>query len=92
MKGETKLIEVNKVSENEFKVRISEGNSQTEHRIILDADYYRKLTHGEITREELIKKSFKFLLDRESKESIFSSFKLEVINRYFPEYEEEIKK
>lgn len=86
------MIEVNKVSENEFKVRIGEGNSQTEHRVILDDDYYRKLTHGEITREELIKKSFEFLLDRESKESIFSSFKLEVINRYFPEYEEEMKK
>jgi hypothetical protein len=86
------LIEIHKISENEFKVRISEGNSHTEHRVILDDDYYRELTQGEITREELIKKSFEFLLDRESKESILSRFELNVINRYFPEYEGEMKK
>ena len=41
--------------------------------------------------KELIKKSFEFLLERESKESILSSFDLPVISRYFPEYERVIK-
>jgi len=33
-----------------------------------------------------------FLLERESKESILSTFDLRVIEKYFPEYEQEIKK
>ena len=41
---------------------------------------------------ELIKKSFAFLLDRESKESILASFDLTVISRYFPEFEGVIMK
>ena len=40
---------------------------------------------------DLIKKSFEFLLERESKESILRKFNLKVINQYFPEYEQEIK-
>ena len=42
--------------------------------------------------EELIRKSFEFLLEREPKESILSRFDLSVISRYFPEYEREIRK
>ena len=54
-------------------------------------EYYEKLTHGKITKEELIERSFEFLLKRESKESILSRFNLKVINIYFPEYEFKIK-
>ena len=34
----------------------------------------------------IIKKSFEFLLERESNESILRSFDLEEIENYFPEY------
>lgn len=44
-----------------------------------------------MTKEELIKKSFEFLLKRESKQSILSRFNLRVIGNYFPDFEEEIK-
>ena len=37
--------------------------------------------------EELVRRSFEFLLEREPKESILSRFDLTVISRYFPEYE-----
>lgn len=37
--------------------------------------------------EELVRDSFRFLLDREPKESILREFKLSVIARYFPDYE-----
>jgi len=39
-----------------------------------------------------IKKSFEFLLEREPKESILPRFNLRVINQYFPEFKEEIRK
>lgn len=87
-----KMIEVKKKSAGEFLVIVDEGGSKTEHNVELDDEYYQKLTGGKITEEELIKESFEFLLERESKESILSKFNLRVIKRYFPEYEEEIKK
>ena len=40
--------------------------------------------------EDLIRRSFEFLLEREPKESILSRFHLSVIGRYFPDYEREI--
>jgi len=36
--------------------------------------------------EELIEASFRFLLDREPKESILGRFGLGVISQYFPDY------
>lgn len=38
------------------------------------------------TPEELIEASFRFLLEREPKESILRQFELPVIERYFPDY------
>ncbi len=73
-------------------VIVDEEGSQTEHTVTLDNDYYKTLTGGKMTKEELIKKSFEFLLERESNKSILSKFNLKVIKSYFPEYEEEIKK
>jgi len=56
----------------------------------LDEEYYQKLTKGRISKGKLIEKSFVFLLERESKESILRTFNLRVIKRYFPEYEHKI--
>ena len=41
---------------------------------------------------ELVRRSFEFLLAREPKESILSSFGLSTIVRYYPEYEREIRR
>ncbi len=85
------MIEVKKKNDKEFLVTIEEKGSRSEHEVILDDEYYQNLTYGEISKEELIKRSFEFLLERESKESILSKFNLRVIKNYFPEYEEKIK-
>mgnify|MGYP001109603766 CR=1 FL=1 len=58
----------------------------------LDDAYHHKLTGGSIEKEELIHKSFEFLLQREPKESILGRFDLPVIGRYFSEYERTISK
>jgi hypothetical protein len=42
--------------------------------------------------EDLVRRSFAFLLTRERKESILGSFDLPVIGRYFPEYEATIRR
>ena len=71
-------------------VRVSERGSATEHRVELSRDYHVKLTQGSATPEQLVEASFRFLLEREPKESILRSFELPVIVRYFPEYERRI--
>ena len=86
------MIEVKRKNEQEFVVTIKERDSKTKHAVTLNDRYYQDLTDGKITREELIKRSFEFLLEREPKESILSEFNLRIINNYFPEYEKKILK
>jgi len=86
------IIQVEKLHEGEFRVTVAEGGSRTTHQVTLTNDYYRRLTGGAVAPEELIRRSFEFLLEHEPKESILSRFELPVIARYFPEYEHEIPK
>jgi len=86
------MVEVKKRDEEIFDVTVTEGDSASTHRVTLPHSYYQKLTSGRTSPEELIRLSFAFLLGRESKESILSSFELSVIQRYFPEYEKTIRK
>jgi len=81
------MIKVEKKNQQKFTVKVEEK----EYDVGLDDEYWQDLTGGKITKEELIKKSFKFLLEREPKESILSRFNLRIINQYFPEFEEEIR-
>ena len=71
-------------------VRVAERGSATEHRVSLSRDYHVKLTQGCATPEQLAEASFRFLLERESKESILRSFDMPIIAHYFPEYEQRI--
>ncbi len=84
-------IEVEKMDATNFRVRVREGRSESAHHVTLDPKDHARLTGGAVEPQELIRKSFEFLLERESKESIPSRFDLTVISRYFPEYEREIK-
>jgi len=81
------MIKVEKKNQQEFTVKVEEK----EYNVGLDDEYWQDLTGGKIAKEELIKKSFEFLLEREPKESILSRFNLRIINQYFPEFEEETR-
>jgi hypothetical protein len=85
-------IAVEKASAGEFRVRVIEGRSETQHSVTLRPSDHQRLAGGSAEPEELIRKSFEFLLEREPKESILSRFDLPVIARYFPEYEREIRR
>ena len=73
-----------------FEVAV-EGDSITRHRVTVSPEYQKELTAGKISTDELIKRSFEFLLEREASTSILRSFDLPLIGRYFPEYEETIR-
>ena len=76
----------------EFQVTVKEGKGETRHRVTLRKVDYRGLAAGKASPEALVTESFRFLLEREPKESILGSFDLMVIGRYFPEYRREIMK
>ena len=85
-------IEVEKTAEGAFRVRVIDGASETSHRVTVQRDYCARVAGGKLEPQELVRKSFEFLLEREPKESILARFDLQVIPRYFPEYEREIKR
>jgi hypothetical protein len=85
-------IEVQQVKPGEYRVRVIEAASETSHIVTLQSGDHQRLAAGKAEPEELLKRSFEFLLEREPKESILARFDLRVIARYFPEYEREIKR
>ena len=76
----------------EFQVTVKDRRSETHHRVTLREADYQRLAGGEASPGELVTESFRFLLEREPKESILRSFDLTLIGRYFPDYERLIQK
>ena len=83
-------ILVKPLGNDEFRVEVTEGRSRTSHRVTLRRDA-RLRYGGDAAPERLIEASFRFLLEREPKESILQAFELPVIEQYFPEYPREIR-
>ncbi len=83
-------ISVIQTGPDQYTVQVSDSHSTTMHLVrVTDLDAVR-IAPG-VGTAELVEESFRFLLEREAKESILRSFDLPVIGRYFPEYEAEIR-
>jgi hypothetical protein len=85
------MITVERVDDGVYKVIVA-GPKTTTHNVTVNQQYYQKLTGGKVSIEDLLRRSFEFLLDREVNTSILLSFDLSVIAKYFPAYESEISK
>ena len=75
-----------------FTVQVQENGGTTEHKVKMSQADYKRLTKGAVSPEECIRKSFGFLLERESKESILGEFDIIEIAYYFPEYPKELER
>jgi hypothetical protein len=85
-------IEVECVAKDEplrFKVVVQDGSGQSRHEATISQALLRRLSRDGSPAEEVIRAAFRFLLDREAKESILSRFDVSVIPRYFPDFERE---
>jgi hypothetical protein len=85
-------VEVTRVRAGEFQVFVVEGASRSKHQVTLKERDYARLSEGKIQPEELIAKSFEFLLEHEPKESILPRFDLLDIARYFPDFERHVRR
>jgi hypothetical protein len=71
------------------EVDLVDGRSTTRHAVEVSTADLDRWGRGR-SAEDLVRDSFRFLLEREPKESILREFKLSVIMRYFPDYERAI--
>lgn len=83
------MIDVRYEGGDSYAVTIREGKSQTKHSVTLAPPDLQRLG-GSRPAEAVIDAAFRFLLDREPKETILPRFDLTVIARYFPEFESEL--
>ena len=84
------MISVTLVDADTYAV-VVESDTETEHRVTMSQAYYRELCGATVTHEFVIMSAFRFLLEREPNTAILAAFDLKDINRYFPEFEDEIK-
>lgn len=84
---ETEIV-TKEIEPGEFRVEVQEGSSSTSHTVKIPAGFG---VPG-ASDEEVVRESFRFLLEREPKEQILGTFDLPLISRYFPEYQEELQR
>lgn len=87
------MIEVTRTAEAqgfEFHVVVGDKKGQSRHVVRMATESYLRLAGEAHTPEQCVEAAFRFLLDREPKESILGRFDVDVISRYFPEFEREL--
>jgi hypothetical protein len=87
------MIEVRRTGNGDllqFEVVVRDDQGETRHQVTMARETCDRLTGGKHTPERCLEAAFRFLLDREPKESILSRFDVTVISRYFPEFEREL--
>ena len=72
------------------RVTVGGPGAPTSHDVLVSAADLARLAPGAEDPDDLVRRSFAFLLAREPKESILREFDVSDIPRYFPEFEREI--
>lgn len=83
-------IGISSTGPREFRVTVGGTDGETSHHVTVPESLIDKLDLPEDDLERVVRESFEFLLEREPASSIMTEFSLDVISRYFPEYEEEL--
>lgn len=78
-------IKITEIKKNNFLVEVND-KVKTSHNVVIHDKVYQQLTNGEISKYELLEKSFAFLLDREPNTSILTNFEIQIISHYFSDY------
>jgi hypothetical protein len=87
------MIELRRTGEGDpltFEVIVGEGRGESRHQVTMAQQTCEQFAAGKHAPERCLEAAFRFLLDREPKESILARFDVAVISRYFPEFEQEL--
>jgi len=86
-------VECNEIDEGWLcQVTVDPDSDPTHHKVTVPRDDYEELSTDNSSPKELIEESFQFLLEREPRQAILSSFEIRTIESYFPEYPRTIRK
>jgi hypothetical protein len=77
--------------ERTYHVEVRPRDGSTSHTVEVPVGLAAELGWADGSEEELVRRSFLFLLAREEASSILRRFRLDVISTYFPEYSREIR-
>ncbi|HUF56171.1 MAG TPA: hypothetical protein VMM55_06370 [Thermohalobaculum sp.] len=86
------MIEVTRTDAGDplgFDVRVEDGHGASSHAVTMSRAQHARLAERH-PPEAVVEAVFRFLLDREPKESILGRFDVSIVSRYFPEFEEKI--
>ena len=73
-----------------FAVTVTDEKGESLHVVTMSPVTYEQLAGGKHTPVACVEAVFRFLLDREPKESILTRFDITVIAHYFPEFDRKL--
>src|SRR3984885_1366289 len=71
-----------------FDVIVRDARGESRHRVTIEADEAERWAKLGAEPSPCVEAVMRFLLDREPKESILSTFDMRVVRRYFPEFDD----
>lgn len=78
--------------DDHYEVTLTDGASVSQHQVRAPDKDLSELGLQDHDAQSVVEESFRFLLEREPKEAILSSFDLSTITKFFPEYPGEIRR
>ncbi len=78
-------IHIKKLNREQFEVTVQK-DEVTKHIVKITDAVHSKFTNNKLTKEQFLKKSFLFLLQREANTDILREFNIELIQEFFPEF------
>ena len=84
-------ISIKQLNDDVFEITVAD-TSTTTHTVTVTDQSLSDFALNNVTKTQLLKFSFRFLLERETNTSILSSFDINVISRYFSDYRDEVRR
>jgi hypothetical protein len=90
MAAPAKIVVLRTGADDPFKflVEVRDPDGPSQHDVTLQHETYCRLSREKLAPETCVEAAFRFLLDREPKDSILSKFEIEHISSYFPDFEQ----
>jgi hypothetical protein len=85
-------ISITPLEPTRFEVKLKQDRTSTSHRVTVPDWMADDPQLGTVEPETIVRESMEFLLEREPPTSIMSEFSLDVIPRYFREYDRELRR
>lgn len=87
------ITEINQTDDSwTFMVELGHGEGAAEYMIDLDREYWTKMTARRIEPADFVILTFKFLLEKETKELILKRFNMSDVAGHYPSFELEVKR